>query len=86
MNRTILLGVYRVFRKMGVKRDEISLDAQLKENLFFDDQDWNCLMFFIESNFLISLSISDEKQLKRIDDVVRVVSNKLNTVCELSVA
>jgi hypothetical protein len=45
---------------MGVKREEIFLEAQLKNEFFFDEIELNCFMFFIESDFHITLNTIDE--------------------------
>lgn len=64
MEKTIRLGVYRVLRKLGVTREYIYPEASFKNDLFFDDTDWNCFLFFIEEQF--NISINDDEALKMI--------------------
>lgn len=75
MEKHIRIGLYRIFRKLGVKRDEIYFDALLKKNIFFDDQEWTCFLFLIESHFDITLSKSDEEKMKTVGGTIQLIQN-----------
>ncbi len=80
MEKDIKLGIYRILRKLGVNRDEITPETQFQNDLFFDESDWNCFLFFIESRFNISLSNEEEKQLYTIGNSIDIIDRHLHQV------
>jgi acyl carrier protein len=76
MDKSIRIGVYRIFRKLGIKRDEIFPEAFLRKNIFFDDQEWICFLFFIESHFDITLSKSDEEEIMTVESTIELIKAK----------
>lgn len=78
MNKEINLGLYRILRKLGVNRDEIRPETQFQNDLFFDDTDWNCFLFFVESKFNISISNEEEIQLHTIANSVDIIDRHLH--------
>ena len=73
MSRDILIGTYKILRKLGANRDDILPDADFKNDLFFDETDQTCLLFFVESNFNISISKQEESGLVTVNDLVEIV-------------
>lgn len=80
MEKEIKLGVYRILRKLGVDRDEIQPETQFKNDLFFDDQDMTCFLFFVESKFNISISDEETGELTTIEKSIQVVDRHLHEV------
>lgn len=77
MHKNIRIGLYRVLRKMGAKRDEICLNAKLTNLIDFDDQEWLCFYFFLESKFNFNLTREEEKRLQTVASTLNVIENKL---------
>ena len=75
MSRDILIGTYKILRKLGAEREEIKPETALKTDLFFDEIDRTCLLFYIESNFNIDLTEQEENNLNTVSDILQVVSN-----------
>jgi acyl carrier protein len=73
MEKEIKLGVYRILRKLGVHREEIYPEAKFSTDYFFDDKDWNCFLFFIESKFDISISDDEQKELVTVGTTIDFV-------------
>lgn len=65
-------------RKLGVSRDEIQPETSFDNDLFFDDKDWTCFLFFIESRFDISLQPEEEQQLNSVGNTIETVSRHLH--------
>lgn len=78
MHKEINLGLYRILRKLGVNRDDIRPETQFQNDLFFDDTDWNCFLFFVESKFNISISNEEEIQLHTIANSVDIIDRHLH--------
>lgn len=73
MSRDILIGTYRIMRKMGAEQEEIVPETNLSTDLFFDETDRNCLLFFLESRFNIDVSDQEAEKLHTIDDMLHLV-------------
>jgi acyl carrier protein len=80
MEKEIKLGIYRILRKLGVNRDEIKPETQFQNDLFFDEIDWNCFLFFVESKFNISISNDEEGQLQTIENSIDIIDRHLHQV------
>jgi acyl carrier protein len=78
MEKTIRLGVYRVLRKLGVNREYIYPEASFKNDLFFDDTDWNCFLFFIEEQFNISINDDEALKMASVANSIEVVNRHLS--------
>lgn len=80
MEKEIKLGVYRILRKLGVNRDEIYPEAKFSTDYFFDDIDWNCFLFFIESKFNISITDDEQKELVTVANTIDIVDKHIHAV------
>ncbi len=80
MEKEINLGLYRILRKLGVGREDIKPETQFKNDLFFDDIDWNCFLFFVESKFNIAISDEEQLQLRTIENSIDVIDRHLHHV------
>lgn len=61
-NKTIRRNLYRVLRKTGVRKEDISLDAKFSEDLHFDSTDWTIFTYYLEHIFKVD--VEDEKLKK----------------------
>ncbi|MDA3893350.1 MAG: hypothetical protein PF517_16935 [Salinivirgaceae bacterium] len=73
MSKDILIGTYKIFRKMGAGQDEILPETHLTSDLFFDDTDRTCLLFFMESRFKIDVPDQEAAKMETINDVLEIV-------------
>ncbi|MBI9067005.1 MAG: hypothetical protein JEZ09_06915 [Salinivirgaceae bacterium] len=73
MSRDILIGTYKILRRLGAERDEILPETAFKTDLFFDEIDQTCLLFLIETNFNISISKNEEATLSTVNDLIEIV-------------
>ncbi len=80
MEKDIKLGVYKILRKLGVNRDEIYPEAKFKTDYFFDDVDWNCFLFFVESKFNISITDDDQKEMVTLANTIDVVDRHMHSI------
>ncbi|NPA37850.1 MAG: acyl carrier protein [Chlorobi bacterium] len=58
--------LYRVFRKTGVPKELIDENARLNEDLFIDENDMTCFLYYLETNFNVNI---DNKELPRLVSV-----------------
>ena len=65
-NKTIRRNLYRVLRKTGVRKEDISLDTKFSEDLHFDSTDWTIFTYYLEHIFKVD--VEDEK-LKKVESV-----------------
>ena len=79
MEKEINVGIYRILRKLGVTREDIKPETQFKNDLFFDETDWTCFMFFVESKFNIAISNEEEGQFETIENSINIVNRHLLT-------
>ena len=75
MPRSILIGTYKILRRLGAERDEIAPETTFDKDLFFDEIDQKCLLFLVESNFGIEFSPTEEKKLHTVNDLVQIIYN-----------
>ncbi len=72
------LRMYKIFRKMGVPRNEMNLQSNLYYDLCFDNFDMNILLFYLESKFDIEVNESDVACLTTIGKTLHFIEQKLN--------
>lgn len=80
MSRDILIGTYKILRRLGAERDEILPEARFKTDLFFDETDRTCLLFLIESNFGIQLTGKEETKINTINDLLEIINSHKKTM------
>lgn len=61
--KTIRRNLYKVLRKTGVPKNRISEDASLRGELFIDDLDMNCFLFYLETRFDLDINNEEIPQL-----------------------
>lgn len=80
MEKEINVGIYRILRKLGVTREDIKPETQFKNDLFFDETDWTCFMFFVESKFNIAISNEEEVKFDTIENSINIVNKHLHQI------
>jgi len=69
-NKTIRRNLYRVLRKTGVPKNDISLDASFNDDLRFDNIDWSIFTYYLENVFKININDDELKKLRSINDTI----------------
>lgn len=72
------LSLYRIFRKMGVSRNDLSLKTDLNKDLCFDSYDMNIFLFFLESRFNIAIADQDIPQLQTVEQTLEFVQHRIS--------
>lgn len=75
--RNTRIALYKIFRKMGINREELSSATNLSTDLFFDSDDMNIFLFFVETKFRIDVSDKEAFQLQTIDNTVNFIEKKV---------
>jgi len=60
--KSIRRNLYRVLRKTGVQKRNISPDSTFTSDMHFDDLDWSLFAYYLEGTF--NISIKDEELVK----------------------
>ncbi len=71
------IALYKILRKMGINRDELSSNTNLSTDLCFDNNDMNIFLFFLETRFQINVNDNEAMQLQTIDNTVNFIDNKI---------
>lgn len=75
--KTTKIALYKIFRRMGVHREEISLNTNLDTDLFFDNDDMNIFLFFIETKFKIDVTENEVMQLQTVNKAITYIEKKV---------
>ena len=71
--KTAKRNLYRVLRKTGVRKEDISLDATFQKDLHFDKTDWIIFTFYLEKIFKVNVEDESLKKLHCVNDTLRLV-------------
>ena len=63
---------------MGVSRKDVSLKANLFNDLFFDSYDMNIFLFYLEAKFDIQVKDEDISQITTIGHTLHFIEEKLD--------
>lgn len=74
-NKTIRRNLYRVLRKTGVRKENISLDANFQDDLHFDTTDWTIFTYYLESIFKVNIEEDSIKNLMSVNDTLKLLRN-----------
>lgn len=74
-NKRIRRNLYRVLRKTGVNKDDISLNASYNDDLLFDKTDWTVFTFYLENIFNIDLNHKEVEKAERINDTLLLLKS-----------
>ncbi len=69
-NKTIIRNLYRVLRKTGVRKENISLDASFTEDLHFDTTDWTIFTYYLEHIFNVDVKDESLQHLRCVNDTI----------------
>lgn len=74
-NKKIRRNLYRALRKTGVRKENISLDANFQEDLHFDTTDWTIFTYYLESIFKVNIEEDSIKNLMSVNDTLKLLRN-----------
>lgn len=74
-NKTIRRNLYRVLRKTGVRKENISLDANFQDDLHFDTTDWSIFTYYLESIFKVNIEEDSIKKMMSVNDTLKMLRN-----------
>jgi len=69
-NKKVRRNLYRALRKTGVRKENISLEANYREDLHFDTTDWKIFTYYIESIFKVNVEEEKLQNLSSINDTL----------------
>jgi hypothetical protein len=72
------IGIYKILRKVGVRRTALSPNTRLRTDLFFDDYDWNCFLFHMETKMQYSLSENEVRRMNTVNDAIQILGAHQN--------
>lgn len=75
--KTTKIALYKIFRRMGVNREDIDLSTNLNTDLFFDKDDMNIFLFFVETKFKIDVADKEIMQLQTVKSTINYIDNKV---------
>jgi acyl carrier protein len=75
-SKTVRRNLYRVLRKTGVKKEDISLDADFQDDLHFDKTDWTIFTFYLENTFKLNVEDESLKKLHCVNDTLSLLRQK----------
>ncbi len=68
--KAIRRNLYKVLRKTGVPKDRISENASLKDELFVDELDMNCFLFYLENKFNLNIKNDEIPQFTSVKSTI----------------
>ncbi|MBN2635156.1 MAG: acyl carrier protein [Prolixibacteraceae bacterium] len=69
--KRIRRNLYRVLRKTGVKKDNISLKTSYTDDLQFDNVDWSIFVYYLEGIFNISIRDEELNELRTVQNTIQ---------------
>lgn len=74
-NNEIKRNLYRVLRKTGVKKENITPDANFEKDLHFDTTDWTIFTYYLENIFKINVKDESIQNLHSVQDTIALIVN-----------
>lgn len=74
--QTINIGVYRILRKLGISRNDITPEADIDKDYFFDELDKKMLFNFLEFRYHIELTSKEECKIHKVKHITDIVASK----------
>ncbi len=68
--KAIRRNLYKVLRKTGVPKNRINEEASLRDELFVDDLDMNCFLFYLETRFDVAIQNDEIPQLTSVKSTI----------------
>jgi len=72
-NKRVKRNLYRVLRKTGVRKEDISLDASFQNDLHFDTTDWKIFTYYLENIFKVNVEDESLKKLSCVSDTLNLI-------------
>jgi len=72
-NKRVKRNLYRVLRKTGVRKEDISLDASFQNDLHFDTTDWKIFTYYLENIFKVNVEDENLKKLSCVSDTLNLI-------------
>ncbi len=69
--KRIRRNLYRVLRKTGVEKKNISLRTSYSDDLQFDQVDWSIFAYYLEGIFNISIRDEELNKLGTVQNTIR---------------
>ena len=64
--KSIRRNLYKVFRMTGIPRNVIDEKASLTEDLFMDDVDMACFLYYLETRFKVEVKNEEMTNLQSV--------------------
>lgn len=74
--KRIKMKLYKILRMIGLERNQINLFTIFNEELKLDEFDEACYLYYLESNFSISIPDKDLPRLKTIENTIDYLYNR----------
>lgn len=71
--RILHIRMYRILRKLGVPRDEITLDADFEQDYLLSAGEKNLLLNWIEFRYEIEFSKNEENQFHNTFQLMQII-------------
>jgi acyl carrier protein len=68
--KSIRRNLYKVFRKTGIPRNVINERASLTDDLFMDDVDMACFLFYLETRFKVQVKNEELPNLNSVGSTI----------------
>lgn len=69
-SKSIRRSLYKVLRKTGVPKEMINEEASLRDELFLDDLEMNCFLFYLETKFEVAIKNEELPQLNSVKSTI----------------
>lgn len=69
-DKKIRRNLYRVLRKTGVQKRNISPDSSFTSDLQFDATDWSLFAYYLEGTFNISIKDDELTKLENVENAI----------------
>ena len=68
---------FLIFKYMGIPKEQIRMEASFANDLYFEEFQFACLVFYIGSYFKINIRETDYTELNTIGNAMDFVKRKL---------
>lgn len=77
-SEALKLTVHKILKKLGVSKEKIIPYMSLREDYRFDELDWHCFLFYLESRFNISIEEREMVELATVGSTINFIDRKLS--------
>lgn len=72
-NKTVRRNLYRVLRKTGIRKEDISLEANFTDDLHFDSTDWTIFTYYFEHIFNVDVEEDQLVKAACVNDTINLL-------------